>query len=31
MENEQIKTAQEIRMDKKLRENTNLCVGKNEQ
>ena len=31
MENEQIKTAQEILMDKKLRENTNLCVGKNEQ
>ena len=28
MENEQIKTAQEILMDKKLRENTNLCVGK---
>ena len=31
MENEQIKTTQEILMDKKLRENTNLCVGKNEQ
>ena len=31
MENEQIKTAQEILMDKKLRENTNLFVGKNEQ
>ena len=28
MENEQIKTAQEILMDKKMRENTNLCVGK---
>ena len=31
MENEQIKTTQEILMDKKLRENSNLCVGKNEQ
>ena len=30
MESEQIKTAQEILMDKNLRENTNLCVGKNE-
>ena len=26
IENEQIKTAQEILMDKKLRETTNLCV-----
>ena len=31
MENERIKTAQKIFMDKKVRENTNLCVGKNEQ
>ena len=31
MENERIKTAQKIFMDEKVRENTNLCVGKNEQ
>ena len=28
MENERIKTAQKIFMDKKVRENTNLCVEK---
>ena len=31
MENERIKTAQKIFMDEKVRENTNLCVEKNEQ
>ena len=31
MENERIKTTQKIFMDEKVRENTNLCVEKNEQ